>query len=449
MARTQDIARDANASDPQPRASRRARFRFSLGTGLVLVVVAALDMGAVRRLGEPEMTGPLDGGSYRIPHAYLGALPLADVALVGVALAATRRRRGAPAASTALGFFSLHLALLGGLALACSPEADRFYKAMAEVAVDRAAEGWAAVLGPPDGSAAWFVLACSILGVVLSGPPILVAWLGSRLAVRYARVAPPARFRATAALTSLGFAAAGLAIGVAPHPFEAEEIEATLDVRVIDAATGAPIAGASVGVVEVFPREEEARLTTATTDGQGHARLTGRFLACGEANAFASFGDFSPGGRWLEVAAAGRRPARVALPEVVGFAIPLGRTMSGAVALAPGKEEPDRFESLAGAYQDRDSWGFARSLQVEPDGRFASYTSHCTDSSRVYGRLKRVGDAIEMVPIAGPGLELEIFAALRYREARVGGDAILIESVDPAFELEGWEDPTTFARIAP
>ncbi len=191
---------------------RLPRVRFTVGTLLFTVAVVAANCWALRHVTE---TGTYVGGriSYRLLPAGVGALPLVNAALIGTWLFAVRRlrslHRGRAASPRSkwsrATYFSLHFLVLGGLVSLFMPDVVRIIQDVLDVAMEWAAEGWGAVFGEPGETVPWLLLASLILGVLISGPPLLLSWIGQTLANRCAATLPRPRFRAMACLVSLGF----------------------------------------------------------------------------------------------------------------------------------------------------------------------------------------------------------------------------------------------------
>ena len=333
---------------------RLPRVRFTVGTLLFSVAVAAANLWAFRRLTETEVS-VFGSVSYRVLPAGVGVIPLVDAALVGIWLCASRRLRsvrqryvGTPRSSSlSATYFRLQLLMLGGLAYLFMPDAVGTIRELLECATEISAEGWAVCFGDPDETGPWLIAESALLGVLVSGPPLVLSWIGQMLAKRCAATLPWPRFLALTGLVTLGFASAGLAIAVMPQPFEDEQ-EIAIDFQVVDRDSGRPIAAAFLCIADPFSYDPDSVTPRAFADVDGHARLTGRFVASGERNAFRTMGTFSPWGRWLEVSAAGHRmapcrsprcwdrsPTRLA-PASAGSSSTGGRRPRMRLAISPG-----------------------------------------------------------------------------------------------------------------
>ena len=250
----------------------------------------------------------------------------------------------------------------------------------------------------------WLIAESALLGVLVSGPPLVLSWIGQMLAKRCAAMLPRPRFLALTGLVTLGFASAGLAIAVMPQPFEDEQ-EIAIDFQVVDRDSGRPIAAALLCIADPFSYDPDSVTPRAFADVNGHARLTGRFVASGERNAFRTMGTFSPWGRWLEVSAAGHRMVRMPLTEVLGPVADPACPCVGRVVLDRGPTPENAFGDLAGTYSGGGGFGGSW-FKIEPDGRFAWGAYGCTFRSREYGTIRRRGELIELTPIPHPGEEI-------------------------------------------
>ncbi len=404
---------------------RLLRVRFKLATLLFAVAVVAANCWAFRRLNAVVIVN-VGRATYRDLPADLGILPLANAALIGVAVHLTHRLRGANAGPRALGFafFSLHFFVLVEVFRLMRPNAIPSQEGVLALVTEWAAIGWTRCFGEPGETVPWIVLDTLILGVCISGPPLLLSWIGRALAGRSRATLPPWRMRAMASLVSLGFASAALAICVEPQPYE-EEREVDLSIQVVDEDSGRPIAGAFVRLDSPF--EPNAATPKGFTGADGRVCLTRCFQASGERNAFRVMGRFSTWGRWLEVFAAGHRTRRIALPEVMGPTADAARPAPGKVCLARGKPPENAFADLAGQYSVRGIYG-GRLLQIEPDGRFAWGIWSCTYRVQEYGYLTRRGGEVTLVPVARAGVETDPCLPLAYRAIPWGDRLYLCDS---------------------
>jgi hypothetical protein len=407
---------------------------------LFIVAVVAANCWAIRDFAQWDMSTAIGGPNgywYRILHPGFGVIPLIDVALIGASLGAARWLRsilGRPAANPrpsppGLTYFSLNFLVLGGLACyRFMPEGILGARAVLEFLTDHAARGWSAVFGEPGSTIPWVVVQAAMLGLLVSGPPLLLAWIGHRLARRCAAALPRWRFRAMVGLVSLDFAVAALAICLVPWPFE-DEREIGLDFQVIDEPSGRPIPGAFVALTDPFSFDENAAPPRAFADAAGRARLTTLFAVRGERSTFRIMGTFSPWGRWLEVSAEGHRTRRIALTEVLGAEADPTSPPSGTVALARGETPEGSFRDLAGAFMVGGNGFGGSAFTIEPDGRFAWNDWGCTHDTKEYGFLRRRGVEIEPVPVPHPGREVDPSVGLRYRVV-AWGDRLFLGLAD-------------------
>ncbi len=430
--------------------------RFTMGALLVLVAVAGLNCWAVPHFNMTpvHIMGP---AWHRVMPLGIGVLPLVNVVVIGALVLAIRRgrsvRRGVataegPSLLAGATFFGLNIVLLGSLVVSL-PELNHpgFSWPIVDAVRDRAVRCWAAVAGPPGDSIAWIVFDCALLGVVVSGPPLLVSWLGGLLARRYAATVPRGRFLATAGLVELGFVAAGLSILLTPSPF-AGALEVPLEVRVVDEETGKPVRGAFVAVANDFDlvsdliaygvfdiEDAEGAPPRAFTDADGRARLTEKLVGVGERNAFQTHAAVSPWGRWLAISAEGYRTRRIALPEVLGADVDPDRPVAGAVKLARGEEDVGPFRDSEGVYYE-DGGGFGGALFViTRDGRFAWRAWGCVPpDEREYGYARHRGDEIELVPIPHPGSDMDSMTTSRFRTVAWGRRLYLSDASDDALQ---------------
>jgi len=373
--------------------------------------------------------------TYRFLPAGVGVLPQINVTLIGILPFAAKWLRSHLHGRAAhprpglsgVAYFSLHFLMLGWLYSLLVPNPIDSDAGVLEAATQYAARGWAAVFGQPKETVPWIILDCSILGLFISGPPLLLCWIGHVLARRCAATLPRRRFRLMTCLVSLGFASAALAICLTPRPFEAEQ-DVALDFQVVDEVSGRPITAAFVRMTDPFSFDPTSLPPGALTDSAGRACLTGRFVASGQCNAFQRMGVFSPWGRWLEVSAADHRTRRIPLPEVLGqFADPAGPGVRK-LTLARGETRENAFRDLAGVYIAGRGFG-GRCFEIEPDGRFAWCESGCTYRSEEYGYLKRHGEEIELVPILHPGRAINPLVTSRYRTIE-WGERLYLSSTD-------------------
>jgi hypothetical protein len=430
---------DWNRADPEQQEAwvmRLLRVRFTMGTLLFIVAVVAANCWGFRHAYESDL---YCGGriSYRLLPAEVGVIPLINVALIGTWVFAVKqfrslrrgRETGPGSCLPGLAYFCLHFLMLGGLVTLFMPGVIQSVQLLLYDATGYVAEVWGAVFGSPKGSVPWVILESSILGVLISGPPLVLSWIGHSLATRYASTSSPLRFRAMTCLVSFGFASGALAICLTPQEFE-DELEVNLAFQVVDQESGRPIAAAFVRMTDSLPRVENPITPRAFTDSAGCARLTDRFVTSGDRNAFQVMGVFSPWGRWLEVSAADHRTLRIPLTEVLGHFPDPVRPGLHKVALARGETRENSFQNLAGSYSHSNGF-LSRWFQIEPDGRFAFCESGCVPpGDQEYGYLKWRDGEIVLVPISHPGRETHPRMAAKYRTIEWGNRLFLTSSYE-------------------
>jgi hypothetical protein len=355
----------------------------------------------------------------------VGAIPLADVALIGVLRLALRRlraRREDGAAETATKvpagtFLCLHfLALTAFAALIIPDTIERRVLGTSRTAPRVNDMGFVARL---------FTIEALIVGLVVSGPPLLLSWVGSRVANRWMTRMSRRRFLAMTGLVSLGFFFAGLSLCAVPQRFNEVQL-LTLTARVVDENSGRPIAGAVVRLTDQFPIVYEARSSQALTEPAGRAHVTGVFEVVGRFNAFRDWGVMVPWGRWLDVSAADHRGRRLALTEILGSRADAHLPDLGTVALALGEPPAKQFGDLAGSYNKNGDGSQRCWLNIEPDGRLTwgeltydvdPVTRKATvpKQRREYGFLNRHDRTIEFVVVPHPDGLVDPRLKLRYR----------------------------------
>jgi hypothetical protein len=411
---------------------RLPRVRFTVGTLIFAVAVVAANCWAFRRFYETDLyrAGRI---TYRLLPAGLGVLPLFNVALIGTLVFAAKRlhrrcrRRAADPQTTlsAVAYFSLHFFMLGGVVCVFVPGEIQQVPVILDASTEYAARGWEVLFGEPGGTISWVISETALLGVLISGPPLLVSWIGQALATRCRATLPGHRFRALTCLVSLGFAGVALAVCLTMQPFE-EEQEIALDFEVVDDVSGQPIAAAFTRITDPFSLDSPSIPRRALTDADGWARLNDRFVVVGERNAFRTLALFSPWGRWLEVSAAGHETRRIPLTEVLGSFADPARPGLRKVALARGETRADTFRDLAGMYMDGGRGFGGRWFEIEPDGRFAWCEWGCVPpASQEYGYLKRRDGAIELILVPHPGREVDPQVTVEYRAVEWGARVYL------------------------
>jgi hypothetical protein len=378
------------------------------------------------RVGHIPIAGTANFIFYRVSPVALGILPLLNVSLlcswlcITSTLQSIRDGRAAITRSSAWGiaYFSLQFLILVGLVSLLMPGRIRDAKKLVRLVTACAARGWWSAFGEPGWSIPWVIFETLIVGIIVSGPLLLLSWLGQVLVARPAAALPRYRFGAMVCLVSLGFASVDLAIGLTLQQFQDEQ-EVGLNFRVVEKLSGNPIRAAVVCVTDAFFDDSSANRPEALTDAGGHARLSDRFRIRGEQNAFMTLGVFSPWGRWLEISAASYRTVRVPLVHVLGPVADPAYPGVGLVALDRGPTNEDAFPEISGEYSDGSGTG-GRRFKITSDGRFAWTERSCWIDHREFGYVKRRGDEIEFVPIPKPSGEIHRAVTQRYRTVEWG-----------------------------
>ena len=229
------------------------RVRLTVSKLLLAIAVIAVNCG-VFRLGYEMFENALVGDELLSiqPFSFVGSLPLINVALIGTVLFAARSLRSfrgvneanlrpSPAGVT---YFSLHfLAILTVVTILHAGRDRKVYLESLSPLMDYAAKGWSTVFSRFEDIFPWVVLGCLFFGVFISGPALLLSWIGGLLARRCAAILPRRRFQAMTCLVSLGFMIMALAVAVTPQPF-ADQQDVDLDFQVIDKDSGQPIGAA-------------------------------------------------------------------------------------------------------------------------------------------------------------------------------------------------------------
>jgi hypothetical protein len=402
------------------------RMRITVGQMLIVVVVLALNCGVLRHFHEridslhPRRlyflghAPPFESMELLLPRF----LPLINLALIGILSLAVRRlgaaRRGSVLESESTSawkgvvFFSLHFLVLGAVV-------GLFLSGVTELRVNGPEERidpdslWVRlqVFYSGEGGEAWRLFEILIVGLVFSGPFLLLSWIGGVLARRSASTLPAWRFRMLAGLVSLGFGMVALALGLTPRSFH-EEKSVRLEFVVMDKDSGRPINSAFVRLVEPIPRGfgSEAIPRCDFTTNEGRASLTDSFVAAGQNNAFRTMGLFSPWGRWLEVSADQYQTLRIPLIDVVEPVTDLENPRPGKVELVKGRTTTNSCEDLAGTYHTAFTGFGGETFEIQPDGRFFWYSSGCLGIyGGEFGHVKRGCGEIEYVAIPHPGHE--------------------------------------------
>jgi hypothetical protein len=415
------------------------RIRLTVGGLILAVAVFALNCGALRLIYQDVHY--MDVGLILRASSSgfaAGVLPLGNVALLGLSYYALRRMRWSRGASRSgprpivagKTYFSLHLLALAYIAWQFMPESIERYLRLFEPVILCISNAWSTVFEPQGSVSPRIVLHCVAHVVLLSGPLVFASWIGQRLATYCATKLPRSRFRAVTCLVSSAFVALALTIAFSPQPFAEEQMFA-IDVDVIDRESGRPITSAFVNLTDAFSSlgrwifDEPLVPSRAFTDQRGRARLTSRFKANGERNAFGCVGFFSPWGRWLEISAAGYRTARIPLPEVIGQFGEIGLPCVGRVALQPGDDLERPCHEIAGHYLEASAGFGSREIEITRDGRFSFRESSCTYDWYEYGTVSRRGAEIELRPVRNLGQQFNAAVQLKYRLVEWGEQVYL------------------------
>lgn len=402
------------------------RARATVGTLLCFVALVAVNIRVFRPYYERETSIGSSLWSYRIPRYELGLIPLLNVAAIGSWLFLTNRlrayrcvRKGEgrwPRSDVAhvIAYLSVNLLVTLLLARHFVPDADDRCQEAYESVLAVVANRWYAVLGSPNGSVPWMTAGCALAGVMVSGLPLALVWIGRTLARRAATTLPLARFRLMVVLVTIGFAGADLAIALTLRRFEDEQ-KIALQFRVVDAETSLPMRAAFVCLLDPFSYDDSIP-PRALTDGDGWGSFDAQFVVRGETNAFMTLAEFDPWGRWLVVSAPGYQTRHVPLAELLGSVAEAADAGLGEVALARGDAVDKSFGDVAGTYAMGGNGFGGWTLQIEADGRFAWEESGCMPPPlREYGHVERRGDELALVPIAHAGNEGSPDMQCRYR----------------------------------
>jgi hypothetical protein len=308
-----------------------------------------------------------------------------------------------PAAFT---FFCLHLLAIGFLVDRFLPDASAIAENILDSTWYRVNEIWESAIGDPVGTVVNEILMYLFYGIVVSGPPLFLAWVGKLLATRYAKRVSRVRFRVMTRLVSLSFCGVAVALCIMPRPFE-EDTDVTFDVQILDENSGLPLPRAFVRISNPFEKiaEPDSPSPSAFTGPDGHVQLTENVTAQGERNVLWTMGEFSPWGRWLEVSAPGHRARRIPLTDALGPVADSVHPRPMKIVLAQGETPAASCEDLAGFYSNGGYFG-GYWIRVEPDGRFACSEYSCTYRHQEYGELARHGDIVEFRPIRHQGEEI-------------------------------------------
>ncbi len=424
---------------------RLPRMRITTGTLILLVAVMAGNFGALRFLVTQYRNTHREEGLVGLVEPLLGFLPLVNIALIGSVVYAFRwirssRLRGESArvssSPSALTYFCIHFLLIGFLFAVFIPDKFESYRRLTIGPIRE----FESRVWPVDSlnttSIPTLALGATLAAIVFSGPTLILAGIGRRLARRYAASVPRRRFRMMTGLVSFGFAAAALAIVVFPQPFEHDDDEVVLSFRIVDKVSSQPIRSAFVRLTDPFPFHADATPPSAFTDADGRAQLIGHLPVKGERNLFRSMGVVSTWGRWLEVSAPGHQTVRLALPEVLTPTLDLEIPAFGLVALAKGETPEPRFRDLAGMFSTPSTGFGGTGIVIVPDGRFVWESSGCTYRAQEYGYVKWDGEEITLISIADPGREAHFAMTFKYRTI-TWGDSLYFSSTQ-AHELQSF-----------
>ncbi len=394
---------------------RLPQIRITTGNLLFLVFVAAVNLGLARhfypRLAQGDSFDPDWSNTLEL---LVGLSPLINLAVIGILwfLAGAFRdrlsRRPIDQRKSFRGFtyFCVHFGVLGCLISYLMPRIFEDYLDYLQPVsrfTDETLARFAETKTHPDLS---LFLDCFLLGVFLSGPPILAGWVGGMIARRCSSILPRRRFQILTVLITLGFAATAGAVAVTPQPFWERSIPVDLEFEVVDQESGEPIVGSFLRITEVFYDHDCAR---ALTGPDGRARLTAKLVTTGERNAFRVMGSVDPWGQWLEVFAPGYQTRRTSLIEVLGPTLDLEHPRPGRITLARKTTADEPFREFAGTYGK---------FIIEPDGRFSFARFPICGNGRScleFGYLSKVGDEIVVHAIRHPGKEPGYIVASNYR----------------------------------
>jgi hypothetical protein len=420
---------------------RLPRPRFTVG-GLILAVAILTVNCAVLRLLYDKVNTPDPAWELFFCLA-VGMIPQFNAALVGLTRCALRRlheRRGRdetldPPSPPGFTYFSLQFLALTVFTAVIFPDATLWCLSLAATAFGPLTERLSFLddwdrLGVLTYSAGFLYLC-----VLVSGPLLLLSWLGGRLARRCAATLPRWRFRALACLVSLGFASVALAVAVTPESFQDQRV-IEIEFQVFDRDSGQPIRGAFARLTDAFRSMSEDTVPSgAFTDVHGRATLRGSFETSGDRTAFKDIGVFSPWGYWLDVSAAGYCTLRIPLPDALGPRIELERPGPGKVALDRGQTAESHCRDIAGRYTTagRGQHGWTE-FEILADGRFAHIWSGHHYWHREYGSITPRNDGFELVSIPCPGADTSRLTNLAIRRIQWGDHTYLIRDDDRALD---------------
>jgi hypothetical protein len=396
---------------------RPPRIRITTGTLLFVVLIVAVNCGVARHYYPTLKDNPNCYIWWNDPlQLMVGLFPLLNVAIVGMllllarALNSFRRERAMGTRLTPPGFtyFSVHLVALGCFTALVMPGVFEKYREYLQPSLNFMENIWSHFLTEKTNHDSWLFLMYVMLGVFLSGPLLLISWIGGMVARRYAVSLPRRRIVGLTVLVSLGFAATALAVAMTPQPFREYHDEVNLDFQIVDKESGEPIGASFLLVTRAF-RPDLQPASSALTGPDGRARLALELLTVGERNSFRTMGTIETWGQWLEISAPGFQTRRTSLSEVLGSSMDLEHPRLGRVALARGKATEDSFRDIAGKYGN---------FRIERDGRFTYHRSGvCLNvrSREEFGYVSRMGDEFVLHPIPEPGREADSSMRKTYR----------------------------------
>ena len=246
------------------------RPQVSLRSVLVGVAFVALNCAVYRYLCEVDWASE-DAGYFAI-----GSLPLFNFALVGIVSFVAKRARSRwsgreanlPACPAGFTFFSLHFLALGHIASSFGPRAMKSQLEFLRPVAEFVSKAWSAAVEPYGRAVPDAILEGVFLGVVISGPLLVLSWIGSAFAKRCAATLPLRRFRVLACLVSLGFASVALAVAVTPQPFTDEQ-NIDLDFQIVDQESGQQIHAALLQISDAFSYTTPERVLTDADGARG------------------------------------------------------------------------------------------------------------------------------------------------------------------------------------
>jgi hypothetical protein len=401
---------------------RLARVRFTVGGLMLCLAICAMNFTALRWYYSDGAASLIDRYSLEVAA---GSLPLFDIAVIGLTRSVSRRLRlcrrsktlHPPPSPPWFSFIGLQFLALAALATRLRATAN--YLQRPWFLLHHLTE-----VSPPfaqlDGLVASYAGNLIYLFALVSGPLIVLSWVGSRLVCYATSAFAPRRSRAVTGLVSTTFAGIALAVTMIPEPF-CEWREIPIEFQVVDRDLGRPIRGAFVRLTDAFrSMNENTAPSGAFTDLHGRATLTDSFLANGDRTAFHDVGVFTPWGHWLEVSAADYRTLLIALPDVLGLRIDLRHPGLGRAVLERGKTPEATCCDIAGRHDTVGGYPGEITLQILPDGRYAcTWLIH--GLARVeYGYVQRGGEKLELIPIPSPDGEKFPLLSVTYRTIQWG-----------------------------